>query len=150
MKTVIEIDKAKIYIKEFVKGNVKLTDDLYFLIQNKKHNISNVSLPSRNQHEKFCLNHPYRFWFLIYEQKNLLGSVYFTYQNSIGINFMDIAGRHNELIIRHLVENIDPMPAKPSEVQTKFFCNVSPKNTKLIKLLENLGADVSQVSFKFK
>tara|TARA_Y100001935_G_scaffold251337_1_gene253061 strand:- start:784 stop:1236 length:453 start_codon:yes stop_codon:yes gene_type:complete len=150
MKTVIEIDKAKIYIKEFVKGDLTLTDHLYLLIQNKKHNISNVSPPSRKQHEKFCLNHPYRFWFLIYERKNLLGSVYFTYQNSIGINFIDITDRHNELIIRHLVENIDPMPAIPSEVQTKFFCNVSPKNTKLIKLLESLGAELSQVSFKFK
>ena len=85
----MEIDKAEIYIKEFVKGDLTLTDHLYLLIQNKKHNISNVSPPSRKQHEKFCLNHPYRFWFLIYERKNLLGSVYFTYQNSIGINFID-------------------------------------------------------------
>lgn len=150
MKTVIEIDEAKIYIKEFEKGNVKHTDDLYFLIQNKKYNISNVSPPSRKQHKEFCLNHPYRFWFLIYEQKNLLGSVYFTYENSIGINFMNVGCRHNAPIIRHLIKSIEPMPAKPSEVQTKFFCNVSPSNTKLIKLLEDLDAEISQVSYIFK
>lgn len=150
MKKVIEIDQAEIFIIEFEKGNLTQTDDLYFLIQNKKHNISNVSPPSRNQHEKFCLNHPYRFWFLIYEKKNLLGSIYFTYENSIGINFVDACSKFNEAIVRHFVENINPMPSKPSEVQSKFFCNISPKNTKLIKLLENLGAEVSQVSYKFK
>ena len=139
-----------IYLEEFEKGNKIHIDDLFFLIQNKKNNISNISPPSKNDHNEFSLNHPYRFWFVIYANKKLYGSIYITNENSIGINFLDIRGKWNKEIIQHIIQNITPMPAKPSLVQSSFYCNVPPDDKELIELLKQIGAKVSQVSYKFQ
>lgn len=136
--------------EEFEQGNNTHIDDLFFLIQNKKNNISNINPPSKDDHKKFCNDHPYRFWFLIYEDKELYGSIYLTNENSIGINFLDTRGKWNKEIIQHILQNITPMPAKPSLVQSKFYCNVPPDDRELIELLKQIGAEVSQVSYKFK
>jgi hypothetical protein len=42
------------------------------------------------------------------------------------------------------------MPAKPSLVQKSFYCNVPPDDKEFIELLEQIGAKVSQISYKFK
>ena len=139
-----------VYLEEFKQGNKTHIDDLFFLIQNKKNNISNKNPPSRNDHNKFCRDHPYRFWFLIYEDKKLYGSIYITNENSIGINFLDMKGKWNKEIIQHIIQNITPMPAKPSLVQKSFYCNVPPDDKEFIELLEQIGAKVSQISYKFK
>ena len=39
-------------------------------------------------HSKFVSNHPYRKWFLINDQIRFVGSIYVTYENTIGINIM--------------------------------------------------------------
>jgi len=150
MRKLILNNKTKIFLEEFEKNNNSHIDDLFFLIKNKQSNISNMIPPSRKQHETFCLNHPYRFWFLVYEEKKLHGSIYITNENSIGINFLDIKNEYNGEIVRYVLENINSMPAKPSLVQSNFYCNVAPNNKELIELLEELGAEVSQVSYKFK
>tara|TARA_B110001450_G_C17441860_1_gene408293 strand:- start:213 stop:482 length:270 start_codon:yes stop_codon:yes gene_type:complete len=87
---------------------------------------------------------------LVYEKESLLGSIYVTYENAIGINFLDIQNECNAAIVNHVLENIDSMPAKPSLVQSDFYCNVAPENKDLIELLKKLGAVISQVSYKFK
>jgi len=139
-----------VYLEEFQQGNNIHLDDLFFLIQNKKNNISNINPPSRKDHNKFCRNHPYRFWFLVYEDKKLYGSVYLTIENSIGVNFLDKRGKWNKEIIKHIIQNITPMPAKPSLVQPNFYCNVAPGDKEFIELLEQVGAEISQISYKFK
>ncbi len=139
-----------VYLEEFDSGNNTHIDDLFFLIQNKKNNISNINPPSKNDHNKFCHDHPYRFWFLVYENKKLYGSIYITNENSIGINFLDMRSEWNKEIIHHIIQNITPMPAKPSLVQSNFYCNVPPDDKEFIELLEQIGAKVSQVSYKFK
>lgn len=137
-------------LEEFKQGNNNHIDDLFFLIQNKKNNISNINPPSKSDHKKFCSDHPYRFWFLIYEDKKLYGSIYITNENSIGINFLNMRGKWNKEIIQYILQNITPMPAKPSLVQSNFYCNVPPVDKEFIELLEQIGAEVSQVSYKFK
>ena len=85
-----------VYLEEFKQGNKTHIDDLFFLIQNKKNNISNTHPPSKSDHNKFCCDHPYRVWFLVYEDKKLYGSIYITNENSIGINFLDMKGKWNK------------------------------------------------------
>jgi hypothetical protein len=87
---------------------------------------------------------------LVYEDKKLYGSIYITNENSIGINFLDMKGKWNKEIIQHIIQNITPMPAKPSLVQKSFYCNVPPDDKEFIELLEQIGAKVSQISYKFK
>jgi len=151
MEKEIEISSSpRIYLEEFEQGNNIHIDDLFFLIHNKKNNISNVNPPSREDHEKFCHNHPYRFWFLVYKEKRLYGSIYITNENSIGINFLDMKEVSNKAIIEHVIQHITPMPAKPSLVPSNFYCNVPPNDKEFIELLEQIGAEVSQISYKFK
>ena len=69
--------------------------NIFFLIKNKQYNISYIIPPTKKQHQDFCINHPYRFWFLVYEDKKLHGSIYITYENSIGINFLDLKNKNN-------------------------------------------------------
>ena len=150
MKKVVRYNQKELSLEEFNKNNMSHIDDLFFLIKSKKNNISNLMPPSKEQHKNFCFNHPYRFWFLVYEKESLLGSIYVTYENAIGINFLDIQNECNAAIVNHVLENIDSMPAKPSLVQSDFYCNVAPENKDLIELLKKLGAVISQVSYKFK
>jgi hypothetical protein len=150
MKKLLINNNKSLFLEEFDKTNKTHVDDLFFLIKNKSHNISNVFKPSRDQHEDFCENHPYRFWYLLYSNEKLQGSIYITFENALGINLIDPANKDNHDVIKYLLNNIEPMPAIPSVVQGKFYSNVSPNNTELIKLLKSLGASISQVSYKFK
>ena len=148
MKKLILNNNTRFYLDEFEVNNTSHIDELFFLLKNRQYNISFI-IPTKKQHQDFCINHPYRFWFLVYEDKKLHGSIYITYENSIGINFLDLKNKNNIAIIKYILLNIEPMPPKASLVQSNFYCNVAPKNKELIELVKKLGAEISQVSYKF-
>ena len=52
-------------------------EKLYFLLKNKKYSISHNKIPSSEEHNKFVLDNPYIEWYLLYKDRNLLGSIYF-------------------------------------------------------------------------
>ena len=149
MKKLILNNNTRFYLDEFEVNNTSHIDDLFYLIKNKQHHISYIIPPTKKQHQEFCINHPYRFCFLLYEDKKLHGSIYITYENSIGINFLDLKNKNNIAIIKYILLNIEPMPPKASLVQSNFYCNVAPNNKELIELVKKLGAEISQVSYKF-
>ena len=46
-------------------------------------------MPSKKEHSRFVSAHPYRVWYLVYNNKSLIGSVYLHTDNSVGINFIE-------------------------------------------------------------
>ena len=61
-------------------------DKLYLLLKNRRYSISHKNLPSVKEHNEFVSKNPYIEWYILYKNKNLIGSVYLQSDNSIGIN----------------------------------------------------------------
>jgi|AntAceMinimDraft_12_1070368.scaffolds.fasta_scaffold04988_7 hypothetical protein len=123
-------------------------DILFSMLSDRKHRISHVSMPCYEDHKDFVINHPYRFWFLVKEDINFIGSVYVTNQNTIGININDDKLRRSmRFIIDKIKSEFEPLPAIKSIRAGHFSINTSPSNANFISALEAYGCRVSQVCF---
>lgn len=122
-------------------------DELFFLLKSRKYFISHKTLPSKKEHFDFVHGHPYLVWYLIFKNKNLIGSVYLQSDNSIGIDLTEY--RENDIlsVIQHIKNNHKPLPSIKSVRRDEFFINVSNNNTHLIKILQNLDKIEIQRSF---
>ena len=54
--------------------------------QHRKYSISHNEMPSYVDHQKFVNSEPYKYWFLIYEDFEVIGSFYIKEDNSIGLD----------------------------------------------------------------
>ena len=76
---------------EFVKvdpNKVNHIRHLYIILSKRKFNISHNNKTSYKNHKRFVENHPYRFWYLMLEERNYLGSIYVTNENVVGITLI--------------------------------------------------------------
>ena len=122
-------------------------DELFFLLNNRKYSISHTSTPSKKEHSDFVSEHPYLVWYLIYKNKNLIGSVYLQTDNSIGIDLIEYYENEILLVFKYIKNNHKPLPSIKSVRGDEFFMNVSSENTNLIKILKNLDKYEIQRSF---
>ncbi len=131
--------------------NVTPTKDqiniLFELLLERSHRIS-YEENNFNEHETFVKSHPYRSWFLIKISDNYVGSFYVSKENTIGINIADNYVRLAVAPIINFVEsNFEPLSAIPSVRNGKFAVNVSPANKLLAKALEEIGANIAQITY---
>ena len=75
-------------------------DILFELISLREDGISHSEMPSFEEHRHFCLNNPYKEWFLIKSGREYLGNFYIQFDNSIGINIASV----NEKILRECIQ----------------------------------------------
>ena len=77
-----------IVLKEVQKSDCSF---LYELLSERKlyENISHKKNPTYAKHIKFVMSKPYTKWFIIYHQKEKVGSIYLTKQDEIGIHFKE-------------------------------------------------------------
>lgn len=122
-------------------------DQLYFLINNRKHSISHISKPTKKEHSEFVSAHPYRVWYLLYKNQSLIGSVYLHIDNSVGIDLIEYHKTEIFLIIKFIKDNHKPLPSKKSVRRGDFFINVAPENQDFIKTLKELDKFEIQRSF---
>ena len=122
-------------------------DKLYLLLKNRKHSISHNNLPSIKEHNKFVSKNPYIEWYILYKNKNLIGSVYLQSDNSIGINLNNPKKSDFIEIINYIKTNHDPLPPIKTLRRGEFFVNVSADNLTLIKFLKTLNKNEIQRSF---
>ena len=133
----------KIEYKEFY------IKSLYSLLKQRgEHSISHKSLPNYVEHKKFVKNHQYRTWYLIFQNENLIGSLYITKDNCIGLFLIKWKKNLVEKIFNWILKRYTPRPAIKSLVTDFFFINVSPNNLKLIKILNKLNFEKIQLTFK--
>jgi len=110
---------------------------LYDMLKRRKpeENISHKRMPSYEEHMIFCESKPYKEWNVIYDGIKKIGNVYITRLNELGF---------------HLVSS------KDSVIDFIFsfyagiarYANVSPKNTKLKKILTSIGYKLIQHTYE--
>lgn len=122
-------------------------DELFFLLNNRKYSISHTSTPSKKEHSDFISEHPYLAWYLIYTNKNLIGSVYLQTDNSIGIDLIEYNENEILSVFKYIKNNHKPLQSIKSVRRDEFFINVSSENTNFIKVLKNLDKHEIQRSF---
>lgn len=122
-------------------------NDLFFLLKNKNFNISHVEIPSKKEHSLFVENNPYIMWYLLYQNNNLLGSVYLQDDNSVGINLLYCNTINVSEVINFIKKNHKPKPPIKSVRRENFFINISSKNTTMIKIMQKLNKIEIQHSF---
>jgi hypothetical protein len=120
---------------------------LYQLLQLRENNISHVAMPSLAEHYKFVKNHPYRFWYLIKKKKTPIGSVYFHFDNSIGVSIPKQSSSLVAAALRRAVSLHHPLRAKKSVRSDHFYINSSPENQQLRQASRLIGWKVLQVSY---
>tara|TARA_B100001115_G_C15524447_1_gene248853 strand:+ start:126 stop:569 length:444 start_codon:yes stop_codon:yes gene_type:complete len=142
--------KHKEVVLEKVIPSEEQIKNLFKLLSERKHNISNKSLPTYSEHKNFVQNNPYQVWYLIKLEQNYEGSIYINKDNSIGINNCDeFSHTLIKQVLNKIIDNHKPLKSKPSERSGEFFLNVAASNKSLQKKLNLIGLKISQVSFTF-
>jgi hypothetical protein len=114
-------------------------ETLYELLQARESGISHVSMPTRSNHRKFVLNHPYRFWYLIEREGVVLGSLYFHFDNSVGISMPRQTSALKRGTLEEALAMHRPLRGVKSVRSGGFFVNASPQDRTLQRALKDLG-----------
>ena len=125
-------------------------DVLYQLLLRRRHNISHSKAPTEKEHSEFCLSHPYRHWYLIYNSTEPIGAFYITYENCIAINLINDSKDSFDQTLKYIFSNFKPHSEIPSVTPPHFFCNINPSNKKYIESVAENGGNLIQFSYGFK
>ena len=116
---------------------------LYDILKNREkvENISHKKMPTYNQHILFVNSKPYQKWYKILYQNNIVGTVYLSKINEIGIHLINnnIDNKLYKKIIKEVMEK------NPKE---RYLVNVAIKNKKFNKLIESYGFEKIQTTFE--
>lgn len=101
---------------------------LYKLLTERttQQSISHTKMPTLGNHIKFIRKKPYKEWWMVYIQEHIVGSLYVTHQNEIGLFLFKKHQKKNygSKILEKLF-NLYP--------RTKFLANINPLNENSIK-----------------
>lgn len=126
---------------------------LYALLGARQHGISHVEMPALDAHAAFVRTHPYRVWFLVYEDQDgaevPIGSVYLQDDNSIGMNFTAPTLARVRAALEHIEAQFAPNPPVPSKVPPHFYINVPIGARDLGGAVEALGGRAVQTAYTF-
>ena len=122
---------------------------LYELLKNRGTSaISHLHLPSYEQHEAFVKNHPYRAWYLIRQNLEIVGSTYLTSDNVLGIFLKEPSTALVKSTLEWVTEKYAPLPELKSLRPSYFYVNVSGENKEMIQILESIGLPLLQHSYR--
>ena len=125
-------------------------ETLYELLQARESGISHVLMPTRVSHCKFVLNHPYRFWYLIEREGVALGSLYFHFDNSVGISMPGQSSSLTRTTLEAALEMHRPLKEVKSVRPGIFFVNANPKDHILRRALKDMGWGTLQTTYAAK
>jgi hypothetical protein len=130
-----------------IKKNKVHAKILYELLLKRRLNISHLSMPSYIEHEKFVLNHPYRFWYFIKQNNNFIGSIYILKNNCIGVNVVENSKIATPIVINKILSKHKPLGVIKSIREAHFDFNVTPSDADYLSILEAMGAKLVQLTF---
>lgn len=130
----------KIELKPVNKSDLQFLYDL-LLERDSKNNISHKKIPSFYNHKKFVFSKPYRKWYIIYYNKEKIGSIYLSKQDEIGISLQKKT--HNEKISQKALESI--IIKNP---RRRFLANISPLNVQSKKFFKKNGFKLIQCTYE--
>jgi RimJ/RimL family protein N-acetyltransferase len=118
------------------------TKFLYELLKEREphQNISHREMPSYEEHVAFVDSRPYRQWYVIFNGDIVIGAIYLSKQNEIGIFIAkEYQGKgHGKTAICLL------MNRHPSE---RFLANINPLNGRSIDVFLDLGFELVQLTY---
>lgn len=112
------------------------------LLERETHqNISHKQVPTAAQHLFFVRSLPYREWYLIIDDPGVVGAIYLSKQNEVGIFIFKAHRGHGygrqaveQLLAKHQGERI--------------LANISPSNHDSQMFFANLGAKLIQLTYE--
>jgi RimJ/RimL family protein N-acetyltransferase len=107
-------------------------------------NISHKGMPTWREHLQFVDSKPYASWYLLYADKELVGQIYVTRQNEIGI-FIEKGHRSNgygRAAIEKMIE--------AHKGHKPFLANVAPGNYASQRLFESMGFKLVQHTYRLE
>ena len=123
---------------------------LYEFLKKRRFNISHKNIPTYENHLKFVKNNPYRKWFLISYNFEIIGSIYILYDNGIGIDIPKIRYKIICKILEMVFLKIKPLKSIPSIRTNNFHINTSIKNSYINKFIIKSGGVLKQHTFEFE
>lgn len=123
---------------------------LYELLKQRAFKISHDDLPSFEEHCAFVKSNPYRYWAIIHQSQSVVGAVYVTNFNTIGIQLVkcDHYSKMYEFIVSNVAKNISPLPGEKSLISDGFCINVSPLDRLANESLTSMGCELKQLTYK--
>lgn len=119
---------------------------LYELLKEREPhaNISHRRMPTFRQHVGFMRSKPYKSWDLIVSAGLVVGSIYLSKQNEIGLFIFkkDQARGYGQRALKLLMK-------KHSNV-TRFLANINPGNQRSIHFFERLGFNHVQNTYELR
>lgn len=122
---------------------------LYELLKARRYGISHSALPSFVEHENFVKKHPYRAWYLIRLGNYTIGSVYLQKDNSIGVNFIDVAKHKKEIIeaLKLILSTHEPLSPIKSVRSRYFTVNLHCENRLMSDIIRQIGGELAQHTY---
>lgn len=135
---------------EQIVGTERQISALYELFNNRQHRISAAVRIDKDAHHKFVTDHPYRAWFLIKSSNLVLGSLYISFDNAIGLDLEHAENISLNQLVSLVSEKYEPLPEIPSVRAGYFHINVPSGNHNLIRVLSDSGFRKIQETFIVK
>jgi RimJ/RimL family protein N-acetyltransferase len=104
-------------------------------------NISHKEMPSFEEHEEFVKSFPYAHWYLIVVEDELIGAIYLTHDDEIGIFlFPEYPGKgYGPEAISLLTD---------THRRARYLANINPANAASKKTFEKLGFKMIQLTYE--
>lgn len=104
--------------------------------------ISHSRMPTLEEHKAFVMRVPYKGWYFIHNNDAIVGSIYITYANEIGIHITKPNRRcgYAELAIAVLIK---------LHKEKFYLANINPNNEKSVRLFTKIGFGHIQNTYKF-
>ena len=149
MKKIIAVTKDIKLIK--VQADMEHIKILYNLLKYRKSitNISHNKVPNLKKHKSFVLSKPYRKWFLIENKKIILGSVYISKINTIGIHFFKVNKSILKEVLLFIFKEFKPLKKIPSVRTSHYVINISSKNQEYANIIKKIGGNKIQETYIF-
>ena len=133
---------------EKICGSDRQKNILFNLLKQRKYKISHTQIPDINLHDKFVENQPYRAWFIVFDDREEIGTFYIKFDNSIGINLIIQSKENIESILKFVKSNFSPQREVSSLVPPYFYLNIASDNCQLQFILEGMGLYKLQISYR--
>lgn len=136
-----------------IQGVPDAAEILYRLLRERSAegsvNISHRAMPSWEEHLAFIDSTPFRAWYLIEVEGQIVGYVSATFQNEIGIVLFQKyrSSGYGARAVKMLMEKHAPLPAIPSKRAAEWLANINPANERSVRMFCGLGFRVRQVTY---
>lgn len=132
----------------FKKVSISDADFLFELLKfrNSKNNISHKKMPSFLEHVNFIKKNNYANWYVIFLNKEKIGSIYLTKINEIGLHLKNEFEKNK--VKKDELEKIILNKLIQKHPKNRYLVNVNPKNKNRIMLLKKYKFELLQYTFE--